>query len=139
MRHIVVEINHLMEVLLVLLDMGRLRSIFSSGLATLSHWTAMFVLVKAEISPLVSTTIGMGVGAVANYFLQKNYAFSSATRHLELAMPYIGLVLAGSTLNALVFISLTNGLLLDMSLAQIVTTGVVAIINVLSFEKIFKL
>jgi len=49
------------------------KFIISGGSATIAHLSVMAFLVWAGVAPLISTSVGVIVGAVVNYILQYYY------------------------------------------------------------------
>ena len=106
-----------------------LRFCLSGGLASVMHFTTMYLALQAGVSPAFSTALGAVVGAWANYLLQYRLTFHSRQRHRVAAVRFACTVVVSWALNLLIFVelfSLFNGHLL---LVQGVTTAAVALCN----------
>lgn len=106
-----------------------MRFVAAGGLATLSHWLTMALLVLVGIFPAMATAIGAIVGALVNYLMQKAYTFRSTNSH-RIALPrYIGACAVLWLANLLLFILLNGLFYLPVASAQFVTTALVALMS----------
>jgi len=106
-----------------------LRFCLSGGLASVVHFTTMYLTLQAGASPAFSTALGAVVGAWANYLLQYRLTFHSRQRHRVAAGRYVCTVAISWTLNLLIFVVLCAALGGHVLLAQVVTTAAVALCN----------
>lgn len=65
------------------------RFIISGGSATFIHLAAMASLVWIGVDPLVSTSVGVVLGAVVNYLLQYYYTFDADVKHRKSIRNYV--------------------------------------------------
>ncbi|MFE8069831.1 GtrA family protein [Marinobacteraceae bacterium S3BR75-40.1] len=113
-----------------------LRFVVTGGLATLIHWLSMALFIAWGISPFMATAGGAVLGAVSNYGLQHRVTFRSQRSHRSALPRYlVSLVLAFLT-NQLVFTALHLGLHVQVALAQLLTTGAVAVLNYRLYERL---
>jgi len=113
-----------------------LRFIFSSGLATLSHWSVMAMLIYFGSQAAVATGVGAIVGAIVNYLLQRRITFRSNAAHTAAIPAYLLVVMITWCANLLIFISLQQGLMMPTWYAQAITTLVVAVLSYLLYKRI---
>ncbi len=112
------------------------RFLISSGLATLSHWLVMAIMIAMDISAAIATAIGAMIGAVVNYLLQRKVTFQSTVRHTRAIPTYLLVVLISWCANLGIFISLHDGLMLPTWPAQVITTLTVASLSYLLYKRI---
>ena len=106
-----------------------IRFVASGGVATLSHWLAMALLMAAGTSPVMATSSGAVVGALVNYLMQKAYTFrSSNSHHIELPR-YVAACALLWLANQLLFMLLMRLLDLSIPSIQLLTTAVVALLS----------
>lgn len=115
------------------------RYVISGGLATVIHWLLMWLLVIAEVLPLIATAVGMLAGAVANYLLQRNITFSTSKSHRDVIPVYSMVVMLGWLGNLGIFWFFYHLLDWSMPISQLLTTLIVLIFNfLLSKFYVFK-
>ena len=112
------------------------RFLVSGGFATFVHWAVMGLLVMAGVLPVVATIIGSLIGAIVNYFLQFYWSFSGRAQHGKSVPAYLFTVVLGGLLNAGLFHLMTAYLALNMVLAQLLATVVVAVMNFIIYKRI---
>jgi len=103
-----------------------MRFVFSGGVATLSHWLTMGLLIVAGTQPAVATAIGALIGAVINYILQRNVTFRSDVAHSQALRAYLLVCVITWVANLLIFIACHHWLGLTPLYAQGLTTALVA-------------
>lgn len=108
----------------------------AGGLATLFHWFVMAALVSAGVESVLATSSGSISGAVLNYGLQRRLAFRNAGPHRVTLWRYISSCLGGWLCNLTFFFLLNNVLALPVTLSQIVTTGLVAALNYIVYQRL---
>lgn len=111
-----------------------LRFVFSGGLATLAHWLVMALLIVAGVQAAVATAVGAFIGAVSNYFLQRNVTFRSDVAHRRALRAYLLVVVITWIANLLIFIACHHGLGLTPLYAQGVTTALVACLSYVLYK-----
>ncbi|MEN8213786.1 MAG: GtrA family protein [Pseudomonadota bacterium] len=113
-----------------------MRFITAGGMATLSHWLTMALLIAAGALPALATAVGAVVGAVANYLLQKAYTFRSGHSHHIVLPRYVAACALLWLANLLLFILLHR--LFDLSIppAQLLTTAFVALLSYWLFRSV---
>lgn len=112
------------------------RFAFSGGLATAVHFSVMAILVCHEAGAVTATAVGAVCGAAANYFLQYYYTFRSVREHRATLIAYVIAGVIAWLSNLLVFAVLYQIFDMDMRVAQLVTTVVVALQNYFIYKKL---
>jgi putative flippase GtrA len=113
-----------------------LRFLLSGGIATLLHWATLWGLVTLQFEALWASGIGALVGAVANYFLQYFFTFKSKRTHKQAVLAYVPTVMVSWVLNLAVFYGLYTYALPNPMVAQMVTTGLVMVVNFVLYKKV---
>ena len=113
-----------------------LRFLVSGGIATAIHWATLWGLINLQVEAVLASSIGAFVGAIANYFLQYFFTFKTKLRHKQALLAYIPAVLVSWLLNLVLFYSVYGWLLTDPLMAQMVTTGIVMVVNFLLYKKV---
>ncbi len=108
----------------------------AGGLATLCHWFVMAALIGAGLEPTLATASGSVSGAVLNYGLQRRLAFRNAGPHRATLWRYTGSFLVAWLCNLIFFFLLNNILELSVTLSQVVTTGLVAALNYVVYQRL---
>ncbi|GGE73714.1 hypothetical protein GCM10011533_27700 [Streptosporangium jomthongense] len=108
----------------------------AGGLATLFHWLVMAALIAAGLEPVLATASGSVSGAVLNYVLQRRLAFRNAGPHRVTVWRYIGSCFGAWFCNLVFFFLLNNLFALPVTLSQVVTTGLVAALNYLVYQRL---
>lgn len=108
----------------------------AGGLATLFHWFVMAALVHAGLEPTLATASGSLSGAILNYGLQRRMAFRNAGPHRLTLWRYIGSCLIAWLCNFVFFFLLNSVLALPVTLSQVVTTGFVAALNYIVYQRL---
>ena len=103
------------------------RFVVSGGVATLSHWLTMALLIIAGMLPAPATAIGAIVGAIVNYLAQKTFTFRSRKQHRITIPRYIAACAILWVANLVVFIFFNESLSIAVAPAQFLTTAIVAI------------
>jgi len=101
------------------------------AIGTIAHYVTLIASVSGiGMTPVAGTTVGAAVGALVNYWLNRNVTFRSIRRHAEALPRFMALAGAGIALNALaVWILTATGL--HYLLAQVVATAVILFFNFL--------
>lgn len=110
--------------------------IAAGGLATLFHWLVMGVLISVGLEPTLATASGSVSGAALNYCLQRRLAFRNAGSHRFTLWRYVGSCLVAWLCNLVFFFLLNHVLKLPVMLAQVVTTGLVAALNYVVYQRL---
>jgi putative flippase GtrA len=113
-----------------------LRFLVSGGIATAIHWATLWGLIILQVEAVLASSIGAFVGAIANYFLLYFFNFKTKRRHKKALLAYRPVVLVSWLLNLVLFYCLYSWLLPDPLMAQVVTTGVVMVVNFLLYKKL---
>jgi len=108
----------------------------AGGIATLFHWLVMAALIAIGLDPILATASGSVSGAVLNYTLQRRLAFRNAGPHRATLWRYIGSCLGAWFCNIVLFFLLNHVLALPVTLSQIVTTGLVAALNYIVYQRL---
>jgi putative flippase GtrA len=99
------------------------------GFATAVQYAILILLVElGGFDPVVATTIGFTIAAVANYSLNRLVTFTERPAFGVGLVKFFGVALVGAGFNALIVATL-KGLGLHYILAQLVATGTVMIWN----------
>jgi putative flippase GtrA len=100
------------------------------AVATTIQYVVLITLVRTEASgPLVASTAGFAISALANYALNYRFTFRSKKSHLD-ALPKFTLVaLSGLALNTLIMTVLVHWFVWHYLLSQVVSTGSVLVWN----------
>lgn len=108
----------------------------AGGMATMFHWLVMAGLTALGLEPIIATAAGSVSGAAMNYGLQRRLAFRSSGSHGATLWRY-GLSCGFAWVLNLAFFSLLSDLLaLSVMLSQITTTGLVAALNYIVYERL---
>jgi putative flippase GtrA len=116
-----------------------LRFLVSGGIATAIHWATLWGLIILQVEAVLASSIGAFVGVIANYFLQYFFNFKTKRRHKKALlgyMPVMPVMLVSWLLNLVLFYCLYSWLLPDPLMAQVVTTGIVMVVNFLLYKKL---
>ncbi len=113
-----------------------LRFLISGGIATAVHWGAFWGLLTLQVEAVLASSIGAFLGAIVNYFLQYFFTLKTKREHKKALLAYLPAVLLSFVLNLGLFYSLYGGLFSDPLIAQVVTTGVVMVVNFLLYKKV---
>lgn len=113
-----------------------LRFLISGGIATAVHWATLWGLINLQLEPVLASSIGAFVGAIVNYFLQYFFTFKTKRLHKQALLAYIPAVSVSWLLNLTIFYSLYGRLFSEPLIAQVVTTGILAVVNFLFYKKI---
>jgi len=108
----------------------------AGGFATAIHWSSMALLVLAGLSALAATALGSIFGAVTNYFFQRRLAFPGAGSHQKTVWRYVLSCLFAWVTNFVVFSFLQQGLLLSVTISQLATTAVLALLNFTVYQRL---
>lgn len=107
-------------------------SVFSmmGALGTACHYLVLVSLVQfLGLGPAYATTMGYATGAIVNYVLNRRVTFRSQRSH-GIALPrYVTIVLAGLIINTTMMILLNRVIGLHYLISQVVSTGVVLVVN----------
>lgn len=110
--------------------------IAAGGLATLFHWVVMAGLMGTGLEPMLATASGSLSGAAMNYGLQRRLAFQNAGPHRLTLWRYAGSCIVAWLCNLVVFFVFNSVLFLPVSLSQIATTGLVAAVNYIVYQRL---
>ena len=113
-----------------------LRFLVSGGIATAVHWATLWGLIHLQVEAVLASSIGAFVGAIVNYFLQYFFTFKTKRQHKQALLAYAPAVLVSWLLNLALFYSLYGGVFSEPLVAQMVTTGVVMVVNFLLYKKV---
>ena len=107
----------------------------SGGFATAIHYFVMASLIATELDATIATAVGAGFGALINYGLQHRWAFHSRRRHTQAAPTYLFVCSTSWVINVLLFYAIHNLLHIAIILAQLVTTGLLTLLNYFLYRK----
>jgi putative flippase GtrA len=110
--------------------------ITAGGLATLFHWFVMAVLISAGFEPTLATAGGSLSGAAMNYGLQRRLAFRYAGPHRSTVWRYLGSCGFAWFCNLAFFYMFNHVLALPVMLSQVATTGLVAALNYIVYQRL---
>ena len=113
-----------------------LRFLASGGIATVAHWATLWGLINLQVEAVLASSLGAFVGSVVNYFLQYFFTFKTKRLHKQALLAYIPAVSVSWLLNLVIFYSLYGRLFSEPLMAQVVTTGILAVVNFLFYKKI---
>ena len=111
------------------------KFIISGGSATISHLSAMAFLVWIGVTPLISTSAGVIVGAIVNYVLQYYYTFDANVDHKKSIKNYIITVGLSFTSNFILFWVFHHLFGINIIFSQLLTSATVAIQNYIIYKK----
>lgn len=112
-----------------------IRFCISGGIATLAHWCVMALLIIGQQDAVVATAVGATVGAALNYLLQFHFTFAAQARHQTALPAYFIAVIASWSLNLALFGMLHQWLQWNALIAQLCTTGVVMLLNMIWYKR----
>ena len=99
------------------------------AVATGAQYIVLIMLVQAfNVWPIVASDIGLVLGAVINYALNRRFTFASCEPHLKAIPRFAAVAGAGLLLNSLVVVVLMAARA-HYLIAQVVATGAVLIWN----------
>ena len=108
------------------------RYFISGGSAVLLHWLILIGLVELfAVSPMVATAIGFVVGFLLNYSLLQSWVFETSGNHRLFLMRYVVVTCITFVLNMGLFWLLYESMSINYSIAQVIATGVVFLVNFL--------
>ena len=110
--------------------------IAAGGLATLSHWCVMAGLIAVGLEPTLATASGSFIGAATNYGLQRSLAFRNAGSHRSTLWRYVLSCGLAGMWNLALFYLLNDLLTLPVTLSQVITTGLVAALNYIVYQRL---
>lgn len=110
------------------------KFIISGGSATVAHLSVMAFLVWIGVNPLISTSTGVIVGAIVNYILQYYYTFDANIKHKKSVRNYIITVSLSFISNFIIFWIFHNLIGVEVLIAQLLTSGIVAIQNYVVYK-----
>lgn len=96
---------------------------------TFAHYLVLVSGVELGGDPVVSSTLGVIVGALVNYVLSYYYVFRSNNSHPRTITKFFTVAVFGLGLNALVLSSAIYGLRLHYLVGQVLATGIIVIWN----------
>lgn len=100
------------------------------AVATLIQYLILVAGVQlAHAAPVVASTIGFLVAALANYALNRRYTFASRKPHVEAVTKFFTVAAVGLALNGMLLVAGTQLLGLNYLLAQVLATAVVLVWN----------
>jgi len=108
----------------------------SGGLATVSHWLVMALLINAGTPAFTATGVGAFVGSIVNYFLQRNLTFQSKTPHRIALLRYNFVCLQTWITNLLIFYLLHHIALLNTAYSQLLTTFTVSLLSYFLYKRV---
>lgn len=112
-----------------------LRFAAAGALGTACHYLVLLALsAGAGIAPGPAATCGALVGAVVNYWLNRNLIFRSERRHAEALPRFAAMALFGALLNGLIVGALAR-LGLHFMAAQVCATLLVLVLNYVISKK----
>ncbi len=112
------------------------RFAISGGLATLSHWLIMALMIYAGTTPAKATAVGAFIGATLNYILQHKVTFQSNVAHRSALLRYIVVCTLTWTANLFYFFILHHIIMLTAMYAQSITTFLVALMSYFLYKRI---
>lgn len=99
-------------------------------IGTAAHYVLLSVLVEvAGVHPVPASTAGAVLGALVNYFLNRQFTFRSDKRHREALTKFLTIAALGLALNGLLMFILVDAFGLHYLLAQFISTGLVLVWN----------
>jgi putative flippase GtrA len=102
----------------------------SGVIATGTHYAVMASLIRwGAVPEVVATCVGFIAGAIVKYPLNYRMVFSSHERHDRAVPRYLASLVISFALNALVFAALLRVLNAYYMVAQVLTTGLVLLVN----------
>lgn len=99
-------------------------------IATACHYLLLIFLVEVFNSDvLIASTIGALLGATVNYVLNYKLTFQSTLAHVSVVPKFVGVAILALVLNWLLMKFLTETLLIQYLLAQIMTTILLIVVT----------
>lgn len=124
-----------MPSLLLQLNHQFLRFAAAGALGTACHYLVLLALsAGAGVAPGPAAAYGALVGAVVNYWLNRNLIFRSERRHAEALPRFAAMALFGALLNGLIVGALAR-LGLHFMAAQVCATLLVLVLNYVMSKK----
>lgn len=111
------------------------RFVIAGGVSTLSHWSVMALMVFATVMPEIATATGALVGAAVNYILQKSFTFQSIQGHKSTLPRYVFACALLWLANLFVFSTLSRLLGMQIIMAQLIATALVAVLSYWLFKR----
>ena len=111
--------------------------LLAGGIATALHWSTMAVLLYYSVNAVWASAIGASVGALSNYYLQKNYVFFCHKSHKQTAWLYLLSITLSWSLNLLLFGLFYQWAGFYIVYAQLLTTALVCVVNFHAQRRVF--
>lgn len=112
---------------------------YKSGLfalcATLVHWLIFFLLLQFSIAASLASFLGASAGAFLNYLFQFYGVFHHTATHSRSATRYLFLLIANVPVNTGLFILFANVISMNVFLAQLLASAIVALSNLCFYQK----
>lgn len=100
------------------------------AIGTLAHYATLILLVEiGTLHPTAATTLGFGVGALANYLLNHRYTFKSTKAHRDSGPKFALIAIGTGLLNTIIVHAGVDILGLNYLLVQVVATATVFLLN----------
>lgn len=112
------------------------RFLLSGGMATALHWLLMTALIAVPVPAVLATALGAIAGACLNYLLQYHFTFRARTDHAKAVPVYFLVAALGWLANLGLFAGLHLLLDLNIAIAQVLTTGIVALLNYVLYKRV---
>ena len=100
------------------------------------HWLLMTALIAVAIPAVAATAVGALAGACLNYLLQYHFTFRARIDHTKSVPVYVLVAALGWLANLGLFAGLQLLLDLDTAIAQVLTTGIVALLNYILYKRV---
>lgn len=104
------------------------RYLLSGGVSTASHYLALYILVRAGITPVLGSTVGAIVGLVLNFTVCRRWVFGAPAKISSTLSRFLLVWMLALLINAWILdVLLAAGLY--YLLAQVIATGILVVIN----------
>ena len=106
------------------------RYIISGWIAATVHFALLFFLVEWQsLNPTLASALGFTAAIFVNYSLQYYWTFSVSGPHRTFFLRYLSVTMLTLGINTLLFWTLNAVMEIHYTIAQVVATGVVVIVN----------
>jgi len=108
------------------------RYVVSGGTAAVVHFLVLTALVELfGVNPTLATSIGFVLASIVNYTLQYHWTFDADGPHHVMFTRYASVTAVTLSINAGLFWTFTNIFDIHYLIAQVISTGLMVIVNYL--------
>jgi len=108
------------------------RYLVAGGSAAVVHFIILTSLVEfGSVNPTLATSVGFILGSMVNYTLQYHWTFAADGPHHVMFTRYASVTATTLSINAGLFWTFTNVFGIYYIIAQIISTGMMVVVNYL--------